>query len=113
MLILGLSSFKNDTAAALLRDGVIESAIEFCLKQGSPKQGSPSQQSLDWKDLDLIAVASDVTPGWRRRSFSRPRFSPLAPIATTFQEGKEFSRFAREWTGIRTLRQSLGAGSRD
>jgi len=131
MLILGLSSFKNDTAAALLRDGVIEAAIEnaklqpalvrglpeaaieFCLKQGSPKQGSPSQQSLDWKDLDLIAVASDVTPGWRRRSFSRPRFSPLAPIATTFQEGKEFSRFAWEWTGIRTLRQRLGAGSRD
>src|ERR1700722_6121208 len=139
MLILGLSSFKNDTAAALLRDGVIEAAIEnaklqpalvrglpeaaieFCLKQGSPKQGSPkqgspsqqspSQQSLDWKDHARIAAARDAPPGLRRRSFSRPRFSPLAPIATTFQEGKEFSRFAWEWTSIRSLRQRLGAGA--
>jgi carbamoyltransferase len=121
MLILGLSSFKNDTAAALLRDGGVEAAIENAKLQPALPRGLPEaaiefclkQGSASWKDLDLVAVASDATPGWRRRSFSRPRFSPLAPIATTFQEGKEFSRFAWEWTGIRTLRQRLGAGTRD
>jgi carbamoyltransferase len=121
MLILGLSSFKNDTAAALLRDGVVEAAIENAKLQPSATRGIPEaaiefclqQGSASWKDLDLVAIASDATPGWRRRSFSRPRFSPLAPIATTFQEGKEFSRLAWEWTGIRTLRQRLGAGARD
>jgi carbamoyltransferase len=121
MLILGLSSFKNDTAAALLRDGVIEAAIENAKLQPALPRGLPEaaiefclkQGSANWKDIDLIAVASAAAPGWRRRSFSRPRFSPLAPIATTFQEGKEFSRFAWEWTGIRTLRQRLGAGARD
>jgi carbamoyltransferase len=121
MLILGLSSFKNDTAAALLRDGVIEAAIENAKLRPAATRGVPEaaiefclkQGNASWNDLDLVAVASDPTPGWRRRSFSRPRFSPLAPIATTFQEGKEFSRFAWEWTGIRTLRQRLGAGARD
>lgn len=121
MLILGLSSFKNDTAAALLRDGVIEAAIENAKLQPSVTRGIPEaaiefclkQGSASWKDIDLVAIASDATPGWRRRSFSRPRFSPLAPIATTFQEGKEFSRFAWEWTSIRSLRQRLGAGARD
>jgi carbamoyltransferase len=121
MLILGLSSFKNDTAAALMRDGVIEAAIENAKLQPAATRGIPEaaiefclkQGSASWKDLDLIAVASNATAGWRRRSFSRPRFSPLAPIATTFQEGKEFSRFAWEWTGMRALRQRLGAGTRD
>jgi len=119
MLILGLSSFKNDTAAALLRDGVIVAAIENAKLQPSATRGIPEaaieyclqQGSASWNDLDLVAVASDAAPGWRRRSFSRPRFSPLAPIATTFQEGKEFSRFAWEWTGLRTLRQRLSAGN--
>jgi carbamoyltransferase len=121
MLILGLSSFKNDTAAALMRDGVIEAAIENAKLQPAATRGVPEaaiefclkQGSASWKDLDLVAVASNATPGWRRRSFSRPRFSPLAPIATSFQEGKEFSRFAWEWTGMRALRQRLGAGTRD
>src|ERR1700683_2521404 len=79
MLILGLSSFKNDTAAALLRDGVISAAIENAKLQPSVARGLPEaaiefclkQGSASWKDLDLVAVASDATPGWRRRSFSR------------------------------------------
>ncbi|HEY6769297.1 MAG TPA: carbamoyltransferase C-terminal domain-containing protein [Candidatus Sulfotelmatobacter sp.] len=121
MLILGLSSFKNDTAAALMRDGVIEAAIENAKLQPAVTRGIPEaaiefclkQGNISWKDLDLVAVASDATPGWRRRSLSRPRFSPLAPIATTFQEGKEFSRFAWEWSGMRALQSRLsGAQSK-
>src|SRR5215475_7885810 len=101
MLLLGLSPFKNDTAAALVRDGIVEAAIEdrklepvergipeaaiqFCLKQGS----------LPWKDIDIVALANSPFRGWTRRSFSSPRLSLGAPVATAYQEGKEFGRFA-------------------
>jgi carbamoyltransferase len=114
MLILGISPFKNDTAAALLRDGVIEAAIEdhklqpaargipeaaiqFCLGKGS----------VSWNDLDVVALASHPFSGWRRRAFSRPRLSPLAPVATAYQEAKELGRTAREWTVLREIRRRL------
>lgn len=114
MLILGLSPFKNDTAAALLRDGAIEAAIEdrklepaergipeaaikFCLEKGS----------ASWIDLDVVALANDSFRGWTRRAFSRPRLAPLSPIATSYQEAKELGRFAREWTVVRELRRRL------
>jgi carbamoyltransferase len=115
MLILGLSSFKNDTAAALVRDGVIESAIENAKLQPAVTRGIPDaaiqfclgKGKTSWNDLDVVAVASKAARGWSRRAFSRPRLSPLAPIATTYQEGKELGRFAWEWTALRALRQRL------
>jgi len=115
MLILGLSSFKNDTAAALMREGVIESAIENAKLQPGPARGIPDaaiqfclgKGSASWNDLDVVAVASQAAGGWRRRAFSRPRLSPLAPVATAYQEGKELGRFAWEWTALRALRQRL------
>ncbi len=115
MLILGLSSFKNDTAAALLRDGAIEAAIENAKLQPAITRGIPDaaiqfclgKGSASWNDLDVVAVASKAARGWSRRAFSRPRLSPLAPIATTYQEGKELGRFAWEWTALRALRQRL------
>ena len=115
MLILGLSSFKNDTAAALVRDGAIEAAIENAKLQPAITRGIPDaaiqfclgKGSVSWNDLDVIAVASKPTRGWWRRSLSRPRLSPLAPIATAYQEGKELGRFAWEWTAMRALRQRL------
>lgn len=115
MWILGLSSFKNDTAAALVRDGAIEAAIENTKLQPAITRGIPDaaiqfclgKGSLSWNDLDVVAVASKPTRGWWRRALSRPRLSPLAPIATTYQEGKELGRFAWEWTAMRALRQRL------
>ncbi len=115
MLILGLSSFKNDTAAALVRDGAIEAAIENAKLQPAITRGIPDaaiqfclgKGSVSWNDLDVVAVASRPTRGWWRRALSRPRLSPLAPIATTYQEGKELGRFAWEWTAMRALRQRL------
>jgi predicted NodU family carbamoyl transferase len=41
MLILGLSSLKSDTAAALVRDGAIEAAIENHKLQPSVPRGIP------------------------------------------------------------------------
>jgi len=115
MLILGISSFKNDTAAAVVRDGVIEAAIENAKLQPSLSRGIPDaaiqfcmeKGSVAWKDLDLVAVASNAGRGWSRRAASRPRLSPMAPVATAYQEGKEFGRFAWEWTALRALRQRV------
>jgi carbamoyltransferase len=115
MLILGLSSFKNDTAAALTRDGSIESAIENAKLQPAQTRGIPDaaiqfclgKGNVAWNDLDVIAVASKPARGWSRRSLSRPRLSPLAPMATGYQEGKELGRFAWEWTTLRALRQRV------
>jgi carbamoyltransferase len=115
MLILGLSSFKNDTAASLMRDGAIEAAIENAKLQPAITRGIPDaaiqfclgKGSVSWNDLEVVAVASKPARGWTRRALSRPRLSPLAPIATTYQEGKELGRFAWEWTAMRALRQRL------
>ncbi len=115
MLILGLSSFKNDTAAALMRDGAIEAAIENAKLQPAVTRGVPDaaiqfclgKGSASWNDLDFIAVASKPARGWSRRAVSRPRLSPFAPIGTTYQEGKELGRFAWEWTAMRSLAQRV------
>ncbi len=115
MLILGLSSFKNDPAAALLRDGSIEAAIETAKLQPAITRGVPDaaiqfclgKGKASWNDLDVVAVASKPTRGWWRRALSRPRLSPLAPIATGYQEGKELGRLAWEWTAMRAVRQRL------
>lgn len=115
MRILGISSFKNDTAAALVRDGRVEAAVENAKLQPSVTRGIPEaaiqfcmeKGSTSWNDLDVVAVASKAGRGWRRRAASRPRLSPLAPIATAYQEGKEVGRLAWEWTALRALRQRL------
>src|ERR1700727_2228842 len=115
MLILGLSSFKNDTAAALMRDGAIEAAIENAKLQPAISRGIPDaaiqfclgKGSASWNDLDVIAVASKAGSGWGRRALSRPRLSPLAPVATAYQEGKEVGRLAWELTALRALKQRL------
>ncbi len=115
MLILGLSSFKNDTAAALMRDGAIEAAIENAKLQPALTRGIPEsaiqfclkQGSVALDDLDVIAIASSPVRGWGRRATSRPRFSPLAPIGTAYQEGKELGRLGWEWTDLRALSRRL------
>jgi carbamoyltransferase len=116
MLILGLSSsFKNDAAAALVRDGAIEAAIENYKLQPAVPRGIPeaaiqycqTKGGATWSDIVVVAIAADPFRGWRRRAFSRRRLSPLAPVATCYQQGKELSRFAREWTDVRVLRHRL------
>src|SRR5499427_724024 len=116
MLILGLSSlFKSDTAAALVRDGVVEAAIENHKLDSSSPRGIPvaaiqyclSQVGASWSDLDALAIANDPFRGWSRRAFSGRRVSLLAPIATAYQQGKEIRRLGKEWTYLRILRHRL------
>jgi carbamoyltransferase len=116
MLVLGLSSpFKNDAAAALVRDGAIEAAIENYKLQPTVPRGIPdaamqyclSKGGVTWRDIDLVAIANDPYRGWRRRAFSRRVLSLFSPVATGYQQGKELNRFAREWTDVRILRRRL------
>lgn len=115
MLILGVSSFKNDTAAALLNDGVIEAAIENEKLEPGATRGVP-EAAISFclekakelgKSVDVVAVASSPFHGWRRRAFSRVRLSPLAPVASAYQLGKEIGHFSREWTRLRSLKQKF------
>jgi carbamoyltransferase len=109
--------FKSDTAASLVRNGVIEAAIENYKLQPAVPRGIPEaairycllKGGVGWSDIDVVAIANDPFHGWGRRAFSRRRLSPVAPVATSYQQGKELSRFAREWTDVRILRQFLKA----
>ena len=111
MLILGVSSFKSDTAAALLRDGMVEAAIENEKLQPSVTRGVP-EAAINFclekakalgSSVDVVAVAASPLQGWARRA--RSRFSPLAPIATGYQEARELARLSWEWTGVCRLKQ--------
>ena len=116
MLILGLSSlYKNHAAAALSREGDVEAALENYKLDPNAAWGIPeaaiqyclSQGGVTWGDIDVVAIASDPFRGWRRRAFSRRHLSPFAPLATSYQQGKELSRLAKEWNSLRVLRQRL------
>ncbi len=116
MLMLGLSSlYKDHTAAALVRDGHIEAAIENYKLQPHAPGGIPeaaihyclSKGGVTWNDIDVVAIASNPFRGWGRRAFSRRHLSPFAPVAACYQQGKELSRLVKEWTAIRILRQRL------
>jgi hypothetical protein len=116
MLILGLSSlYKDHIAAALVRDGAIEAALENYKLQPDAPRGIPeaaiqyclSKGNVTWGDIDAVAIASAPFRGWGRRAFSRHSLSPVAPVVTAYQQGKELSRLAKEWTYIRIFRQRL------
>jgi carbamoyltransferase len=113
MRILGLSSFKHDTSAALLEEGVVRAAIEesklvrsksssgvpdaaiqFCLRSGG----------VTWADLDYVAVSSLPWQGWLRRSLAGARILPLSPVAAAYCQVGEVGRLARELGGYRALR---------
>ena len=113
MVILGISSFKRDAAAALMRDGLIEAAIENRKLQRALPQRIPEEAvafclrhgNVSWADVDVAAVASDPSSGWRRRAFSRSFLLHQTPLTTAYQKGREMARLAREWASIRSLRQ--------
>jgi len=113
MVILGISSFKRNAAAALMRDGVIEAAIENRKLQPTLLQRIPEEAiafclqtgSVSWTDVDMVAVASDPFNGWGRRAFSRSGLLAQTPLTTAYEKGREMARLAREVASIRSLRQ--------
>ena len=119
MLILGVSSFNHDTAAALLEDGTIKAAIEEDKLTRSRSTGLPESAirfclestGATWHDIDRIAVATRPFCGWRRRSLLPMRLASFSPMA--LHQGNELGVFARELNGLRMLRSNInGMGSK-
>jgi len=116
MLILGLSSFKHDTAAALFQDGLITAAVENDKLARAKTTGVPeeaiefclSKAGAGWKDLDAVAVATHASSGFRRRATLRAKTALLSPVATAFHEANELGTFARELNQVRMIRRSPG-----
>src|ERR1700730_15853627 len=115
MLILGLSSFKHDTAAAVLEDGIIKAAIEEDKLTRSRSTGLPENAirfclesaGASWRDLDRIAVATSPFYGWRRRSLLTARVCTFSPTANVFNQANELGVFARELSELRMLRSKI------
>jgi carbamoyltransferase len=121
MLSLGLSSFKHDTAAALLEDGIIKAAIEEDKLTRSRSTGLPENAirfclesaGATWSDLDRIAIATRPFEGWRTRSLLSARLGPSSPVTAVFHQANEIGVFARELSELRMLRSKVnGTGSK-
>lgn len=116
MLILGLSPFRHHPSAALLRDGVIQAAIENDKLSRSGSSGLPDEAirfclesaGASWGDLDLIAIAMRPLRAWLRRSWSSARLSTRAPLASAYYQAKEIGNLAHELKHLRILRQKDG-----
>jgi carbamoyltransferase len=120
MLILGISSFEHDTAAALLSDGEVVAAIENDKLERSTIAGVPdkaiqfclTQAGASWHELDAIAVATSPLQRWLRRSMLPAKLSQFSPMAYAHHGASELGSLVRDLSHFRTLRQSNG-NSRD
>ena len=116
MRILGLSSFRRDTSAALLADGKVVAAIEDVKLTRSQTRGLPEaaikfcleEAGLEWHDLDAVAVATRPVMGWARRSWGAASTFPLAPVAGGYYQANELGGLARDLSHFRVLRHKNG-----
>jgi carbamoyltransferase len=113
MQILGLSSFKHDTAAALLEDGLVKAAIENDKLMRSRTHGLPKaaiescfeRAGTKWGLVDIVALATRPLRGWARRSLLRAKVSITAPVAGAYYGVKEIGGSARDLNDVRVLRR--------
>ncbi len=116
MVILGLSPFEHDTAAAVLRDGAIVAAIENDKLARMHTRGVPEkaieyclgQAGVTWHDLDAIAVATSPVQGLLRRSTLPAKVSTFSPLAYAYHGASELGGYVRDLGHFRTLRQNNG-----
>ena len=116
MRILGLSSFRHDTSAALLEDGKIVAAIEDSKLARVSTRGLPEaamkfcleKAGASWHDLDAIAVATRPVKGWLRRSWGAAKTSPFSPVAGAYYEANEVGGLARDLSSLRALKHKNG-----
>jgi carbamoyltransferase len=113
MRILGLSSFKRDPAAVLLRDGKVEAGIEDRKLLRSRTRGMPitaiesclHSAGISWQDLDAVAVASKSLQGWLRRSWTRAKQAAYSPLANAYYEADDVGLVAQQLNHVRRLRR--------
>lgn len=116
MLILGLSPFEHDTAAALLRDGAVVAAIENDKLERSQTHGVPekaieyclAKAGATWHELDAIAVATSPVQGLMRRSTLPAKISLYSPLAFAYHGASELGGYVRDLGHFRALRQNNG-----
>ena len=119
MRILGLSSFRDDTSAALLVDGKFVAAIEDAKLARTPTHGLPEaaikfcldSAGLTWHDLDAVAVATLPVRGWTRRSWRAAGTFPFSPVAGAYYEANELGGLARDLSNLRILRHKNGTSA--
>jgi carbamoyltransferase len=119
MRILGLSSFSHNSAAAIVEDGLIKSAIENDKVTGRRTRGLPDvavrscfeDTGIRWDSLDVAAVATQPLRAWARKTSLRARLSLSSPIASTYHEVNEIGSLARQLNDLRIVRKNLSAGS--
>jgi carbamoyltransferase len=117
MLILGLSSFTHDAAAALFEEGAIKAAIEDGKLVRSNSHGLPEtamryclgKRGVAWHDLDVVAVASRPFKGWMRRSLLPLRHFSSLPLANVYYEANQLGALAKQLSDLRQLRHENGA----
>ena len=114
MYVVGISSLKQNTAAALLHDGMVEAAIENDKLLRHHSRGLPKaalrfcveKTGIEWKDVDTIAVATRPMSAWARRTLLRGRLSATSPTASAYYEAREIAALARTLNDIRILRRN-------
>lgn len=115
MRILGLSSFQNDTAAALLEEGVVKAAIENDKLARARTRNRPElairscfdSLGADWADIDLVGAAIQPTQSWMKKSWLRLKLFATAPVASGYYAANEAGSLARDLNHLRVLRRYL------
>jgi carbamoyltransferase len=118
MRILGLSSFKHDTAAAFLEEGVVKAAIENDKVARSRTRGVPEAAiqscfesvGTGWSGIDMVALAGRPLQDWARKSLLRAKLSAMAPVASAYYGAQEVGVLARDLNDVRVLRRNAGGG---
>jgi len=113
MRILGLSSLKHDTAAALLEDGVVKAAIENdkLARTRSRNLPGPAIHSCfetlgtGWDEIDMVAVATRPLRSWLQKLLLRAKLSTVVPLASAYSGVNELGVLARELNDLRLLRR--------
>lgn len=116
MLILGLSAFEHDPAAALFSDGTPLAAIEERKLTRLPARGLPqaairyclSKAGVDWRGVGLIASATRPWSGWISKSSFHLRRAVRAPIAGAYSSARELGVLLRELSNSRRLAEVSG-----
>jgi carbamoyltransferase len=114
MRILGLSPFQHDQAAALVRDGVIQAAVENDKLVRSATKGVPSaaikfcldKTAVDWNQLDCVAMAGRPFRAWVRRARGWGASFVAAPSSAISQAAHEAGALASGMNEIRALQEN-------
>jgi len=110
--ILGLSGLAHDSSAALLQDGEIAAAIEEGkLIRSRSAPGIPrhairfcmERSGYQWRDVEVLAVASRPVRTWVRHAWLRTRLTPLAPVPSGYYQTKALGELGRELNNGRLL----------